>query len=43
MDNGKYSASEMVNRMCNDSEMDNRIFNSMRGVVGFIKAQITSI
>ena len=43
MDNGKYNASEMDNRMCNDSKMYNRRFNAIRGVVRFIKAQITSV
>ena len=35
--------SEIDNRMVNTFEMDNRRFNSMRGVVRFIKAQITSV
>ena len=43
MDNEKCDASEMDNRMVNASEMDNRRFNAMRGVVRFIKAQITSV
>ena len=33
--------SEMDNEKCDASEMDNRRFNAMRGVVRFIKAHIT--
>jgi len=35
--------SEIDNRMVNTFEMDNRRFDAMRGVVRFIKAQITSV
>ena len=41
MDNRKCNASKMNNRMCNKCEMDNGRFNAMKGVVRFIKAQIT--
>ena len=43
VDNGKYNASDMDNRMCNDSEMYSRRFNVMRGVMRFTKAQITYV
>ena len=53
MDNKKCNVSEMENKMCyhskmdntmsHDCEMDNRRLNAMRGVVRFIKAQITSV
>jgi len=33
--------SEIDNGKCDTSEMDNRRFNPMRGVVRFIKAHIT--
>ena len=35
--------SGMDNEKCDASEMDNRRFNAMRGVVRFIKAQLTSV
>ena len=35
--------SEMDKGKCEASEKDNRMVNTMRGVVRFIKAQITSV
>jgi len=40
MDNGKCNAFEMDN---NDFKLDHRRFNAIRGVMRFIKAQITSV